>query len=98
MKTVTLIELSSGFGNISNTIIPIDAYTSYLRSRSNSGYDKNLGEFELPEGFCYIALGEESGILDSENQEWNFGKKPNGTVFIRKGFKEIFLRKAKSGS
>lgn len=96
---VTLISCSSGFGNIPNTVIPLHTYNhSPASSRDNTGYDRNLGAFTLPEGCVAVSDEYETNVLSPENELCTFGEESDGTVWIswNGGFR--ILKKAKSDS
>lgn len=97
-NTITLISISSGFGNVPNNVIPLHTYnhTSATNSRPGSGYDKTLGTFVLPNGCVAISDEYETIVLSPEKKLCTFGEEKDGTVWIswNGGFR--ILKKAKS--
>ena len=98
--TITLISLSSGFGNVPNNVIPLHTYnkSTHTNSRPGSGYDKTLGTFVLPNGFVAVSDEYETNVLSPENELCTFGEEKDGTVWISWSGGFRILKKAKSDS
>lgn len=99
--TITLISLSSGFGNIPNNVIPKHTYDHHpVSSRDNTGYDRNLGAFVLPEGCVAVSDEYETIVLSPDNKICRFVEE-DGAVWIEWGgicHHSRILEKAKSDS